>query len=296
MNKATPLVTKEDLDCARAAAQNLGVAIFTFDSIAITIKQAKGPEGLVEDFVAHWTELDRLKKEWEHAFGSQPNIRDAIEFANRDRGSIRVCGIDAATAHEAVGLSAGCRIRMREVYGVGVRGLLPEEWGMVADAIVTMCGGDAVFKLPALLTEEFNRALGEISTSGRRDGGTTDETAVDGPFGLNGFRWQTCERIGMEPLPWKLIRHLWSTKDRTATYTDLAVKVWDDVQRNLRNGDELPSARKKANKFFEAGPFPFRVKLSPKREVAALVQTATAIPAKPKAGKKAPKSPHTARQ
>lgn len=93
----------------------------------------------------------------------------------------------------------------------------------------------------------------------------------DGPFGLDGFRWRTLKpRTGLPSTPFRLLRALWTVKDRTATFDDLAEHVWDDKTRDghsLRNDSRLGSARREVNEFMEAGAFPFRVRTSPKNGV-----------------------------
>ncbi len=125
-----------------------------------------------------------------------------------------------------------------------------------------------------------------------------DPPLSDGPFGLDGFRWKGIERVGLRPVPFRLVNVLWNVKDRTARYGELAKSVWDDGEINLRNDDRLSSARRAANKFFESGPFPFSVKLSPKNDLARLIEAIQTLPAQPKptTPAKARKSPRSARE
>lgn len=95
----------------------------------------------------------------------------------------------------------------------------------------------------------------------------------DGPFGLSSFRWQTLpRRSGLAPTPFRLLTALWNAKDRTKSFRDLAVAVWDDGEINLRDGDQIGSARSAINDFMAAGAFPFKVKTSPKNEVVSLIE------------------------
>lgn len=127
------------------------------------------------------------------------------------------------------------------------------------------------------------------------------QSKPDGPFGTNSFRFGSNEKTGLTPTPYKLLRHLWSVGDRTATFAELAEAVWDDKTRDgysLRNDGRLSSARRVVNNFMESGEFPFRVRTSAKNEVAELVEAIqrSIIPVKRSSNKKARKSSRTARQ
>ena len=149
-------------------------------------------------------------------------------------------------------------------------------------------------KLEKRITREYLRAI-EALPKGKRK----PPDAQDGPFGLSGFRWGRLKpRDGLPSTPFKLLTELWNANDRTSHFRDLAKVVWDDGEMNLRNDNQLGSARRAINRFMEAGAFPFRVRTSPKNEVVSLIES-TAQPitrTKLTPGKKARRSPRPARQ
>ncbi len=105
---------------------------------------------------------------------------------------------------------------------------------------------------------------------------TAQHPLTDGPFGLDGFCWNTVERRGLEAVPWRLVAFLWPKTDRAASFDELAEPVWKDREQYV-TADMVSSARKKANKFFVKGAFPFQIKTSPKGRRAELIQLADSI-------------------
>lgn len=92
----------------------------------------------------------------------------------------------------------------------------------------------------------------------------------DGPFPPTGFRYKGREGRDCRPLPWRLIDYLWSQRDRSASFNELAEPVWGDKGR-LIDPNMLGSARREANKFFRKHGFPFIIKKARNQYLASLV-------------------------
>ncbi len=187
-----------------------------------------------------------------------------------------------------------------------------------ADGAEGTSNSDAVHEMTSVLMESFDSEAREeqrqnfkraqhaaqrdesvVGAAKPQTGGQQPPEVVDGPFGLDGFRWGSLKpRSGLASTPFRLLSTLWKAKDRTMCFRDLAKNVWDDGEINLRDDNRLGSARRAVNKFMEAGAFPFKVKTSSTNEVATLVDLmiSSTSPPKSAAGTKARKSPRTARQ
>ena len=82
----------------------------------------------------------------------------------------------------------------------------------------------------------------------------------DGPFDPDGFRWRNCEYRGLNSMSFVLVKVLWNSLGRAATFLQLAVSVWgdgalDEIDVSRRFG----TPRAAANRFFEWKRLPFRV-------------------------------------
>ena len=93
-----------------------------------------------------------------------------------------------------------------------------------------------------------------------------------GPFGTSGFRWNNKEKFGLRPGCFALVSHLWTAKDRTSPWDDLAEPVFEVRDGSFVDSGNLGSVRRDANKFFEEHGFPFRVTLATRFRKAVLVE------------------------
>lgn len=80
-----------------------------------------------------------------------------------------------------------------------------------------------------------------------------------GPIRPGVFEWNGIEYPGLQSIPWLLVSYLWQQPQRRALWSSLAEPVWRDHGIEV-DEDNFGSARKCANKFFERGAMPFRIK------------------------------------
>jgi hypothetical protein len=102
----------------------------------------------------------------------------------------------------------------------------------------------------------------EAAAAGRSSQDVGGET---GPFGDRGFRWKGKEGgqgdKGMVRRAFALVSLLWDRKDHTATYHDVGQPVFGEPG-TMVNDNQVGSARRAGNKYFEANGLPLRVKTS----------------------------------
>jgi hypothetical protein len=95
--------------------------------------------------------------------------------------------------------------------------------------------------------------------------GTVNATAPvmpeDGPAGLDGFRFNGKVLRPLTPKPFLLLRHLWTSKDHTATFEELAGPVFDD-HAIIPDKSNVGTHRSALNAFFKRHKVPFQVVIS----------------------------------
>jgi hypothetical protein len=82
----------------------------------------------------------------------------------------------------------------------------------------------------------------------------------DGPFPPDGFRYGGREERIDRYKVWKLVNYLWTCRNRTSAFEDLAQPVWGEKE-TIVGKDQVGSLRRDANHFFEEKAWPFRVQI-----------------------------------
>lgn len=126
----------------------------------------------------------------------------------------------------------------------------------------------------ASANERCHRALqvlaAQLSVAARRGLPSGDQAELpkqddvhDGPVEPSGFLWCGTPYSGLPPIPFRLVKYLWTQAGRAADFEALAEPVWGDKNTIVDTG-MVGSARKKANKFFERHGIPFKLTLREK--------------------------------
>lgn len=101
----------------------------------------------------------------------------------------------------------------------------------------------------------------EKTRSNGEPGHDNDETIAiksNGPIPPNCFVWNKEKYDGLSPVPWRLVDTLWKSPNQTAEYRKLGEPVWDDREIEL-DKEAVGTARKAANRFFQAKGIPLKV-------------------------------------
>jgi len=168
-------VDDDALECARIAANNLGATIWNFPLKAVAawreenervgnvwdaktrLKRKKPPlQKVVVDLCPLFDDLRARQTEWDRAFWQNAELVRMTERANADRGHIRLFGFEAATAHQGVGECGAKLLKARDLFR--------DDWDALLSFLTDLPTGDALYKLPALLTEEVNRTINLIAS------------------------------------------------------------------------------------------------------------------------------------
>jgi hypothetical protein len=126
---------------------------------------------------------------------------------------------------------------------IPVRELRERLWMYVENAGLLVADDSANGKPPSPAAADVT------ANTGAADGGEANGNAVDGPCGIDGFRWQGVTSRGLTRKVFALLTLLWKKHDRTASFSDLAEPVYGDPQETV-TGDRVGSLRREANKFF----------------------------------------------
>jgi hypothetical protein len=110
-------------------------------------------------------------------------------------------------------------------------------------------------------TEAWGRWKRDGTERHEEPGHDNDETIAiksNGPVPPNCFVWNKEKYDGLPPVPWRLVDTLWKSPNHTAGYRTLGEPVWDD--REIEPDKEaVGTARKAANRFFQAKGIPLKV-------------------------------------
>ena len=82
---------------------------------------------------------------------------------------------------------------------------------------------------------------------------------------IHGFRWDGQEHKDIAPIPGRLIAALWDRENYMVDIDFLADQVWGD-ELELVTKDQIQSARREANRFFERCAIPLRVHVSKRKD------------------------------
>ena len=84
----------------------------------------------------------------------------------------------------------------------------------------------------------------------------------NGPSLPGEFVWNGNTYSGLRAVAWRLVNALWTRNPRLASFAELALPVWRDHNPLVADAGTVGSARRDANKFFEAHRIPWRVQTS----------------------------------
>lgn len=105
--------------------------------------------------------------------------------------------------------------------------------------------------------EELTQAVGEYLETRRL---LQPIGLPDGPFDPDGFRWRNRGYRSLNRMGFILVKVLWKSRDRVATFEQLAVSVWGDKALDDSDvGRRFGTPRAAANSFFERKGLPFQV-------------------------------------
>lgn len=100
------------------------------------------------------------------------------------------------------------------------------------------------------LAIENQSSSSQVNSKSSQDGPTKN-----GPVHPDGFHWEGKFYHSIPPIPWKLLKYCWNSKDQSGSYDGMAEAVWGDRNAEFA-GEPVKQAAKKLRVFFKTHHIP----------------------------------------
>jgi hypothetical protein len=122
-----------------------------------------------------------------------------------------------------------------------------------------------------------------VATVDQSDDGQAVNLDTDGPVPPRAFRFQGQDFSGLTPTAWRLVDALWRCKNRTASFKELSVPVF---QNELLDLTAVKDHTKFANRFFRRHSIAYHVTTDARTKYVSVVDGLPKEPPKPKRKRK----------